>query len=125
MSAEPNTPRPLAWPNYGLVNVWTVQPQVSRQDGQQVPREKERSRPGSRRLWQALLLAIASQTGCAQFSPTTLASTELPPSLREPCPQLPRPLQGDSAYIFLWVRDLVALYNECATKHQLTVEALK
>jgi hypothetical protein len=50
-------------------------------------------------------------------------STELPASLRAPCPQLPAPQRGDGAYVFLYLRDVIALYNECAERHDRTVEA--
>ena len=86
--------------------------------------EREHSPRKWREWWPSLLLlGLASLQACSSYSPTTFLSTELPPNLRAPCPQLPAPQQGDAIYVFLYLRDVIALYNECAERHDRTVEA--
>lgn len=125
-NAEPNTQRQLEWPNYGPVSVWTKRPSVSRQKDEQPQHERERSSKRSSVLWSALLTVLAASMtwGCTSLQ-TISVSTELPASLRESCPQLPVPQRTDGAYLFLWIRDVIALYNDCAERHDRTVEAIK
>lgn len=125
MSAEPNTQRWLEWPNYGPVNVGTWQLESTKQKREQVQQERERSLHKSRRLWQALLLAIASTSGCSAYSPTISPSAQIPANLSAPCPQLPPLPNGSSAMLFLWVRDVIAEYHDCAARFDAYREAVR
>lgn len=123
-SAEPKPQKLLEWPNYGLVNVEAPRPRDSSATDATPRPGSEPSPQRSRLLWQALLASIALTTGCATSSPTTFVSAEIPASLRQPCPQLPDLAGNDSISLFLWARDVIALYNECALRHDRTIEAL-
>ncbi len=81
-----------------------------------VQQERERSRLRSHRLWLATL-AVVSMTGCAGLSTTTFVKAEVPVNLSEPCP--PLPTMGGS--VFLWAREVIRMYHECAAKHSAVV----
>ncbi len=63
-------------------------------------------------------------TACAS-SPPPSSSTPVPASLRQPCPQLPKPARKDGAAMFLWAREAIRLYNDCASRHQALADAVK
>jgi hypothetical protein len=65
-----------------------------------------------------LSLLIAS---CATNKTQTFVKAEVPVNLSEPCPPLPS-LDGS---VFLWAREVVRMYHECASKHSAAVEAVK
>ena len=123
-NATPPTPRPPAWASCAPVSARAPRPVSSKPSAPQPQHASARSRPRWREWWPTLLLLglVSLNQGCAS-SPTTFLSTELPASLREPCPQLPAPQQGDAIYVFLYLRDVIALYNLCAERHDRTVEA--
>jgi hypothetical protein len=103
MSAEPNTQKPLEWPNYGPVS-------VSAQTVNEPRNESLRSHQESQRLWRALLLVVSATTlsACCATTPTNIP--------REECPKLEAPTAGDSTTMFLWSRHALAMYRECALK---------
>jgi hypothetical protein len=111
-SAEHPTRKPLEWPNYGPVSVGISPQNDSRQISLKADPGKERLRHRSHPLWLATL-AVVSMTGCANLSTQTFVKAEVPVNLSEPCPPLPS-LDGS---VFLWAREVVRMYHECAAKH--------
>jgi hypothetical protein len=106
----------LEWPNYGAVSAGTSQPRDLSRGSLFAAKEKERLRLRSLPLWLATL-AVVSMTGCAGLSTTTFVKAEVPVNLSEPCPPLPN-LDGS---VFLWAREVVRMYHECAAKHAAVV----
>jgi hypothetical protein len=47
-----------------------------------------------------------------------------PPNLARSCPALPEPARLDPERL-IWELDLIAKYQDCATRHRLTIEAWK
>jgi hypothetical protein len=120
LNAEKATQKPLVWPNYGPVSAVPKPRRVSRNSEETQQPEKEPSPPKWQALWLATL-AVVSMTGCASSSTQTFVKAEVPVSLSEPCPPLPS-LDGS---VFLWAREVVRMYHECAAKHASLVEAVK
>lgn len=50
---------------------------------------------------------------------------QLQASLRERCPDLPKPAAGDGATMLRWGIAVIRLYNECADRHDATVRAIE
>ena len=75
-------------------------------------------------LSKSLCTAICAltMTACAS-SPPTSPPVPLAANLRQPCPPLPSLDQPDGKSVLLWIRKAVGLYNECADRHDRTVEA--
>lgn len=60
--------------------------------------------------------------GCSTLTSISV-TTELPASLRQPCEPLPDLAGGDRLSVFLWGRQVIAAYNDCADRHDATVQA--
>lgn len=124
-NAEQSTSKPLEWPNYGPVNVATPRPASTRPAEPNDNSESELSRRKSSALWSALCTAIAVSmtTGCAS-SVTVSPSAQVPANLRQPCPRLPSPSDGTGAALLTWVLQVIDQYNDCADRHDRTIEAI-
>jgi hypothetical protein len=108
--------RLLEWPNYGPVSV-VAKPRQILKSAEELPHPgNERLRHKSLPLWLATL-AVVSMTGCAGLSTTTFVKAEVPVNLSEPCAPLPT-LDGS---VFLWAREVIRMYHECAAKHAAVV----
>ncbi len=116
LSVKPVTTKPLVWPNYGPVSAQEPQPRNSNKTSGNFMPGNERLRHKSLPLWLATL-AVVSMTGCANLSTQTFVKAEVPVNLSEPCPPLPN-LDGS---VFLWIREVVKMYHECAAKHSAVV----
>jgi hypothetical protein len=112
--------RLLEWPNYGPVSVAAKPRRVLKESEEMQHPGNERLRHKSLPLWLATL-AVVSMTGCAGLSTTTFVKAEVPVNLSEPCPPLPM-MDGS---VFLWAREVIRMYHECAAKHSAVVEAVK
>jgi hypothetical protein len=108
--------RLLEWPNYGPVSVVAKPRQILRSAEESPHPGNERLRHKSLPLWLATL-AVVSMTGCAGLSTTTFVKAEVPVNLSEPCAPLPT-LDGS---VFLWAREVIRMYHECAAKHAAVV----
>jgi hypothetical protein len=108
--------RLLEWPNYGPVSVATKPRQILKRTEELPHPGSERLRHKSLPLWLATL-AVVSMTGCAGLSTTTFVKAEVPVNLSEPCPPLPM-MDGS---VFLWAREVIRMYHECAAKHSAVV----
>ena len=64
-------------------------------------------------------------TACASSPPQSPAPPTLPASLRPPCPPLPQPTDGTAAAVLRWAVDVVALYQECASRQANVVGAVQ
>jgi hypothetical protein len=115
-NAEPPMSRLLEWPNYGAVSVPVSPPRNSNMTSGNFRAGSERLRHKSLPLWLATL-AVVSMTGCGNLSTVTYVKAEVPVNLSEPCPPLPS-LDGS---VFLWAREVIRMYHECAAKHSAVV----
>jgi len=59
---------------------------------------------------------------CSGCSSVPSEITMPPPNLATNCPVLPEPARLDPDRL-IWELSIVSAYNDCATKHRLTVEA--
>lgn len=124
MNAEPNTSKPLEWPNYGPVNVGSKPRQITRNVEESPHPESERSRLKSQALWLALVAVVSAQTGCAS-STTTYVKADVPETLSQPCPSLQELTGSDGGSVLLYVRYLISTYNDCSYRFDAYREAVK
>ena len=61
---------------------------------------------------------------CSACSSVPSAITMPPPNLARACPALPEPARIDPERL-IWELSIVSAYNDCATRHRLTIEAWK
>jgi len=71
-----------------------------------------------------LLPSVAFLILCSACSSVPSAIIMPPPNLATSCPPLPEPARIDPERL-IWELDLIAKYQDCATRHRLTVEAWK
>jgi hypothetical protein len=121
-NVEPNTRKPLEWPNYGPVSVG---PYPLRHISEISPlghTEQERQAA----IWRAVLVTVAASLtiGCASLT-TTYVKAELPLSLIEPCPNLPDIPDRSERSVAQWIVDAVTLYYDCSASKRRLVEAVK
>jgi len=64
-------------------------------------------------------LCLTSVTGCSSIPSAIIMP---PPNLATSCPPLPEPARIDPERL-IWELWIVSAYNDCATKHRLTIEA--
>jgi len=69
-----------------------------------------------------LLFLSVALSACAS-SPKTFKPEPPPAALRQPCPQLPVLTEKTGAAAFLWSREVVRLYNDCAARHDALTAA--
>lgn len=70
------------------------------------------------------LLSALLMMGCSGCLSVPLETPTLPPNLARACPALPEPARLDPDRL-IWELDLIAKYQDCATRHRLTIEAWK
>lgn len=128
-------PAPSAWPS-----TWRLRALLERLLGTRATKPLPATKParqnglGVSASWckrlNALSIALCTATaasmtmGCAS-SVTVSQNAEVPANLRQPCQQLPDPADGTGAALLRWAIEVVGLYNDCADRHDKTVEAIK
>lgn len=70
------------------------------------------------------LPSVAFLILCSGCSSVPSEITMPPPNLARSCPALPEPARLDPERL-IWELDLIAKYQDCATRHRLTIEAWK
>ena len=68
------------------------------------------------------LPSVAFLILCSACSSVPSEITMPPPNLARSCPALPEPARLDPDRL-IWELDLIAKYQDCATRHRLTIEA--
>ena len=73
----------------------------------------------------SLLLAASALMGCVHLTAPSTVRAPLDASLLEPCPPLSLLADGDSKTVLRWMLVSADAYQDCASKHQRLVEAVR